>query len=206
MKDLEQLYGFSDTVMYFKWLNKLWDNKTLDIAKLKPAGPFKIIGEAWICSNRWNQATKELFNQNLQWVKDQGYDTVLVRFDCSENLTNVLEIVQMIRSKNLKVFSTYVGQDNTVPRWNPYIDPDKLEPFFKAVAAKSDGYILGWRETSAHVRLMPKEFFNYLCKMAREANPSILLYGEIYLGYTSSSNGRRALFYNVPDNVTGVVV
>lgn len=206
MKDLEQLYGFSNTEMYFKWLNKLWDNRTLEIAKIKPTGSFKIIGEAWIYSNRWDQATKERFERNLQWIKAKGYNSVLVRFDCFENLTNVLEMVQMIKDKNMKVFSTYVGQDNMCPRWNPYIDPDKLEPFFKAVAAKSDGYILGWRETSTHVRLMPNEFFNYLCKIAREANPSILLYGEVYFGYTSTSAGRRELHYNIPKNVTGIVV
>lgn len=206
MKDLEKLYGFSNLQMYYKWLNKLWDNKTLEISKIKPTGLFKLIGEAWIYSNKWDQAVKEQFERNLQWTKAKGYDAVLVRFDCNEDMTNLLEMIQVIRSKSMKVFSVYVGRDNTCPRWNPYIDPDKLEPFFKTIAAKSDGYILGWRETSTHVRLMPNEFFNYLCKMAREANPNILLYGEIYYGYTSSSAGRRALFYNIPKNVTGVVV
>ena len=207
MKDFEKLVRQNGNwSLYYKWLNKLLANKTLEIQQIKAQGQFKIIGEAWIYSNRWNEAVKNQFIRNLQWTKNKGYDSVLVRFDCTENLTNMLELVQTIKDNNMKVFSTYVGEDNTRPRWNPYIDPDILEPFFKSVAAKSDGYILGWRETSTHVRLLPNEFFNYLCSLAREANPNVLIYGEIYYGVTSSSAGRRALYYNIPNNITGVIV
>ena len=183
MKDFEKIVSQGGNWhLYYKWLNKLWENKTLQIEKVKANGAFKIIGEAWIYSNRWDKAVKEQYVSNLQWTKAKGYNSVLVRFNCTENLTNVLEMVQIAKDNGMKIFSCYVGQDNTCPRWNPYIDPDILEPFFKAVIAESDGYILGWRETSTHVRLLPNEFFNYLCKLAREANPQVLIYGEIYYG------------------------
>lgn len=206
MKDLEKLLSTSDWTIYYQWMNKLWDNKELDIQFIKPTSSFKIIGEAWIYSNRWDKAVKEQFAKNLVWTKAKGYDTVLTRFDCSENITNWLEMVQTIRDNGMKVFTVYVGQDNTCPRWNPYINIDKFESFFKQATAAADGYFLGWRETSTHVRLLPSEFFNYICKLAREANPQILIYGEIYYGQTSDSAGRRALYYNLPKNVSGVVV
>lgn len=206
MKDLEKLISTSDWTTYYQWLNKLWDNKELDIQLIKPTTSFKIIGEAWIYSNRWDKAVKEQFAKNLEWTKAKGYDTVLTRFDCSENITNWLEMVQTIRDSGMKVFTVYVGQDNTCPRWNPYISIDKFESFFKQATAAADGYFLGWRETSTHVRLLPSEFFNYICKLAREANPQILIYGEIYYGQTSVSAGRRALYYNLPKNISGVVV
>ena len=206
MKDLEKLLSTSDWTIYYQWMNKLWDNKELDIQFIKPTSSFKIIGEAWIYSNHWDKAVKEQFAKNLAWTKAKGYDTVLTRFDCSENITNWLEMVQTIRDNGMKVFTVYVGQDNTCPRWNPYINIDKFESFFKQATAAADGYFLGWRETSTHVRLLPSEFFNYICKLAREANPQILIYGEIYYGQTSDSAGRRALYYNLPKNVSGVVV
>ena len=206
MKDLEKLLSTSDYTRYYQWLNKLWENKELDIQLIKPTTSFKIIGEAWIYSNRWDKAVKEQFVKNLAWTKAKGYDTVLTRFDCSENITNWLEMVQTIKDNGMKVFTVYVGQDNTCPRWNPYIDIDKFESFFKQATAAVDGYFLGWRETSTHVRLLPSEFFNYICKLAREANPQILIYGEIYYGQTSASAGRRALYYNLPKNVSGAVV
>ena len=206
MKDLEKLLSTSDWTIYYQWMNKLWDNKELDIQLIKPTTSFKIIGEAWIYSNHWDKAVKEQFAKNLAWTKAKGYDTVLTRFDCSENITNWLEMVQTIRDSGMKVFTVYVGQDNTCPRWNPYINIDKFESFFKQATAVADGYFLGWRETSTHVRLLPSEFFNYICKLAREANPQILIYGEIYYGQTSDSAGRRELYYNLPKNVSGVVV
>lgn len=206
MKDLEKLLSSSDWTIYYQWMNKLWDNKELDIQLIKPTTSFKIIGEAWIYNNRWDNAVKEQFSKNLAWTKAKGYDTVLTRFDCSENITNWLEMVQTIRDNGMKVFTVYVGQDNTCPRWNPYINIDKFESFFKQAIAAADGYFLGWRETSTHVRLLPSEFFNYICKLAREANPQILIYGEIYYGQTSASDGRRALYYNLPKNISGVVV
>lgn len=206
MKDLEKLLSAQDWTTYYQWLNKLWDNKELDIQLIKPTSSFKIIGEAWIYSNRWDNAVKEQFAKNLKWTKAKGYDSVLTRFDCSENITNWLEMVQTIRDSGMKVFTVYVGQDNTFPRWNPYINVSKFESFFKQATAAADGYFLGWRETSTHVRLLPSEFFNYICKLAREANPQILIYGEIYYGQTSASAGRRALYYNLPKNISGVVV
>jgi hypothetical protein len=107
----------------------------------------------------------------------------------------------------MNVFVTYIGQDNLKPKWSPFIEVSKFESFFKTVAYNADGLLLNWRSTSMHVRFLPAEYFNYICAIAREANPTILLYGEIYFGISDASNTRRrSLYYNIPKNVSGVVV
>lgn len=207
MKDLNDLADKSDYRMYYQWVNLLLKYKKTSIKHIKSSVQPKIIGEAWICNGKYNAEVKQQLMRNLAWAKRKGYNAVLVRFDCTEKLDDVLDMIQTCKSNRMMVFVTYVGQDNFKPRWSPFIDIQKFEPFFSAVVKKAEGLLLNWRSTSTHVRLLPAEYFNYICAFARESNSTILLYGEIYFGISDAENsGRRALYYNIPDNVTGVIV
>ena len=91
-------------------------------------------------------------------------------------------MVDDISSAGFGVFGTYVGQDNLCPRWNPYIEPETIEEYFQALVPKMQGFLLNWRSTSNHVKILPVEFFNYLCATLRKFNSKILIYGEVYYG------------------------
>lgn len=115
-------------------------------------------------------------------------------------------MVEDITSAGFGVFGTYVGQDNLCPRWNPYIEPETIEEYFQALAPKMQGFLLNWRSTSNHVKILPVEFFNYLCTTLRKSNSRILIYGEVYYGRIDPLGGTSTLVYTVPENVTGVLI
>ena len=91
-------------------------------------------------------------------------------------------MVDDIIDAGFEVFGTYVGQDNLQPTWNPYIDPETIEEYFALLAPKFTGFLLNWRSTSSHVKILPIEFFNYICNTVRKHNSQVLIYGEVYYG------------------------
>lgn len=191
--------------MYIKWINLLASNKVAKIEKVSNSVRRKIVGEAWLYENRYDVSVKENMLKNLAFLKSKGYDTVLIRFDCTEDLEKLSKMVDDVKAAGLSVFMAYVGQDNLEPRWNPYIDPDVLEKYFAEVAPKCDGMLLNWRSTSNHVKVLPIEFFNYLCNTVRKHNDKILIYGEVYYGRIDPLR-MTTLIYTAPENITGIVI
>lgn len=191
--------------MYIKWINLLASNKVAKIEKVGNSIRRKIVGEAWLYENRYDLAVKENMLKNLAFLKSKGYDTVLVRFDCTEDLGKLSKMVDDVKAAGFGVFMAYVGQDNLEPRWNPYIDPETLEKYFAEVAPKCDGMLLNWRSTSNHVKVLPIEFFNYLCNTVRKHNDKILIYGEVYYGRIDPLR-MTTLIYTAPENITGIVI
>lgn len=191
--------------MYIKWINLLASNKVAKIEKIGNNIRRKIVGEAWIYENRYDPAVEENMLKNLAFLKSKGYDTVLVRFDCTENLEKLSKMVDDIKNAGFGVFMAYVGQDNLEPRWNPYIDPGTLDRYFAEIAPKCDGMLLNWRSMSNHVKVLPIEFFNYLCNTVRKHNGKILIYGEVYYGRIDPLQ-MTTLIYTAPENITGIVI
>lgn len=194
-----------DRNMYIKWIKILVANKKCNIAYIKNKKLRKIIGEAWIYNNRYNFQTKENMLKNLDFFKSKGYGAVLVRFDCSEDKDKLIEMVDDIRAAGFEVFGAYVGQDNLKPAWNPYIEPETIEEYISLLAPKFTGFLLNWRSTSNHVKILPIEYFNYICNTLRKANDKILIYGEVYYGNIDPLR-MRTLIYTAPENVTGIVI
>ena len=194
-----------DRNMYIKWIKILVANKKCNIAYIKNKKLRKIIGEAWIYNNRYNFQTKENMLKNLDFFKSKGYGAVLVRFDCSEDKDKLIEMVDDIREAGFEVFGTYVGQDNLKPAWNPYIEPETIEEYISLLAPKFTGFLLNWRSTSNHVKILPIEYFNYICNTLRKVNDKILIYGEVYYGNIDPLR-MKTLIYTAPENVTGIVI
>ena len=97
--DFEKSYGYSvkanamlkdirklDRKQYLLWIEILKNNKTSGIQLVKSQKQRKIIGEAWILNGNYGASTKENMKKNLAYFKSKGYDTVLVRFRCSEDI------------------------------------------------------------------------------------------------------------------------
>ena len=194
-----------DRNMYVKWIKILAANKKCSISYIKNKKLRKIIGEAWIYNNRYNFQTKENMLKNLDFFKSKGYGAVLVRFDCSEDKDKLIELVDDIKAAGFEVFGAYVGQDNLTPAWNPYIEPETIEEYISLLAPKFTGFLLNWRTTSNHVKILPIEYFNYICNTLRKANDKILIYGEVYYGNIDPLR-MRTLIYTAPENVTGIVI
>lgn len=107
---------------------------------------------------------------NLQFFKQHKYNAVLVRFDCTEDIAKLAAMVNDIKSSGFEVFAVYVGKDNMRPRWNPFIEPNAIESYMQVIAPKCTGLFLNWRSTSSHAKILPAEFFNYICSIARMYN------------------------------------
>lgn len=191
--------------LYIKWIDILSSNKTCNISYIKNKIKRKIAGEAWIYNKMYGENDRQNMLSNLQFLKSKGYDSVLVRFSCNEDKTQLIQMIDDIKAAGFNIFSTYVGKDGRNPSWNPYIDPVTLESYIVDIAPKCIGFMLNWRGTSSHVKILPNEFFNYMCNTVRKHNSNILIYGEIYYG-TIGALKMIALVYTVPQNVTGVVI
>jgi hypothetical protein len=200
-KDLQAL----EKEEYYKWIKFLDSYQTCDIEHIKNTERFRIIGEVRIENDEYIEEQKQQLKENLEILKSEGYDTVLVRFYCDQNIDLIVEMMKDIKSTGMKIFSVYVGLDNRKPCWNPYVEPEKIEDYISKVAPLSEGWLLNWRSTSQHVKLLPKEFYNYICKTVRKYNKTCLIYGEIYYGRIDPLK-TTALMYNIPENVTGVVI
>lgn len=203
-KKLDDLKKVSREI-YSKWIDVFASNKTCNIALVQSKKMWKTISEAWLLHNRYSADDRQNMFKNLEFFKNLGYDSVLVRFDCSEDIDKLIFMMSDIKSRGFDLFATYVGQDNLNPAWNPFIDPDTIERFLSKTAPMCSGFLLNWRSTSNHIKLLPIEFFNYMCNTLRKSNPDILIYGEIYYGLIGPLN-TSAVVCTIPSNVTGVVI
>ena len=190
---------------YLRWIKILTENKTSGIELIKNTEKRKIIGEAWILDGNYNAAVKANMLKNLKFLRSRGYDTVLVRFRCTEDIDQLKQMITDIKDDGFEIFSTFTGLDYEHPAWNPFIDPETLEKYVSEIAPMCTGYLLNWRTTSNHVKIIPIEYFNYLCKLLRKANGKILIYGEVYYGNIDPLR-MRTLVYTAPENVTGVMI
>lgn len=114
-------------------------------------------------------------------------------------------MISDIKSEGFEIFSTFVGLDGETPCWNPFIEPEMIEKYIAEIAPLCSGYLLNWRSTSNHVKILPAEYFNYICKILRKANDKILIYGEVYYGSIDSLHA-VSLVYTFPENATGVII
>lgn len=190
---------------YLRWIKLLADNKKCNIELIKNTEQRKIIGEAWILNDNYNASVKENMLKNLKYLRSRGYDTVLVRFRCSEDIEQLKQMITDIKDDGFEIFSTFVGLDYEDPLWNPFIEPETIEKYINEIAPMCTGYLLNWRSTSNHVKIIPIEYFNYLCNILRKANDKILIYGEVYYGNIDPLR-MRTLIYTAPENVTGVLI
>ena len=194
-----------DRKQYLNWIRLLADNKKCSIKLIQNTEKRKIIGEAWILNGNYSTSVKENMLKNLKYLRSRGYDTVLVRFRCSEDIDQLKQMINDIKDDGFEIFSTFVGLDYEEPLWNPFIEPKTIEKYINEIAPLCTGYLLNWRSTSNHVKIIPIEYFNYLCHILRKANDKILIYGEVYYGNIDPLR-MRTLIYTAPENVTGVII
>jgi hypothetical protein len=168
----------------------------------------KIIGELKIENDEQYLSTDDLerLSSNLDILKTCGYDSVLVRFYVGQNLDFIIKMIEYVKAQGFDIYVTYTGLDNRKPvAWNPFVNINELDRYISVIAPYATGWFLNWRSTSQHVKLLPKEFYNYLYNTIRKYNNQCMIYGEIYYGQIDPLR-TTALIYNIPNNVSGVLI
>lgn len=189
-----------DNVLFKQWVAAFEKYQKYELS-FKPINDnFKIIAEVHY------PIDPDILNTNLEFYSSKGYNGVLVTFGYEdESLPGLMDIVSLIKSKNMKVFISYSGPENDTHSLfsNINVLSDKL----KVLAKESDGLLLGWRRTSLHMYTQDNGFTNFIMAMARSVNPNILIIGEAFYGETKSKTGSlRNLEYNIPKNSSGVLI
>lgn len=201
LKKLELLSDDSLTA----WSNILDANSDTDITYVKSTNTYKIQAEARLINNSYD--TNKL-KANLNVLKTLGYDSILVRFDCSEDLSVLKSLITDIKSNGFNIFITIVGVDRNKSNYSVFIEADTIDNYLKELAPEAVGIFLNWRRgTSVSHYSIPIEYFNYICNTVRKYNENILIYGEIFYGFINRTRETTpAIYSNIPSNVTGVVV
>ncbi len=162
-----------------KWLQIYKDYKTSTIDYIPVTRPFRMISEVMVPKNN---SQFDILTSNLSYYKAKGYNAVLIAFDGTENPYDLGNLVKFVRSKGFRAFFALGGTEKL--QNSIFIDPAKLKNQLQALAQYSEGYITGWRSTSAHLFIQDDAYMNYIASCVREANPSCLILGELYYGNT----------------------
>ena len=192
-----------------KWLDVFEQNKTCNIEFIEPTKTPRIIAEVKIENNESYPSNSdiELLDSNLKVLKSIGYDSVLFRFYVGQNIDFIVRLIEHIKNQGFDIYVVYTGLDNRKPDpWNPFVDSKELEKYISLIAPYATGWLLNWRSMSQHVKLLPKEFFNYICNTVRTYNKECIIYGEIYYGQIDPLLRTNTLMYNIPQNVSGVLI
>ena len=188
-----------------EWSNILNQNTTANIEYIANTNKYKIIAEARLINNSYD--TIKLKN-NLDVLKQLGYNSVLVRFDCSEDIIVLKNLVKDIKNNGFNVFITFIGDDYNTKKWSVFINPANIENYFKELSPEALGVFLCWRRgTSIKRYVIPIEYYNYICNISRKYNKNILIYGEVFYGSLESQYQQEAKLYsNIPENITGILI
>lgn len=152
-------------------------------------------------------ADAAILDKNLEFYASKGYNGVLLTFGYSdkETIGDLVTLAEYVKSKELKVFFAFAGPESL--SHTVFINPEKYAFWLSSLARVCDGFIIGWRRTSAHLFEQDEQWITYTLKSVRSGNPDIPVIGEAYYGQTYSSNeSSRCLHYNIPENSSAVMI
>ena len=192
-----------DSTSFQKWIEIHKEKQNYVLEKVPLEDGIKMIAEVTVPNNpeEYNTLIK-----NLEKYHKKGYNAVLLTFDTSENLSSLIELALLISKKEMSCWIAYSGPEDL--NHSVYVDPDKLKEYIGELSEISDGIIVGWRRTALHLFMQDKPFTNFILKAAREANPSIMILGEAYLGPTYELDIEQPIkaSFNIPANSSGTIV
>jgi hypothetical protein len=146
---------------------------------------------------------------NLAFYRRQGYNSCLITIDGTESISNILQLVNLVRAADMAAWIAWAGPEKL--EWSIYQDPAKITALLKAAAPLCQGYMVAWRRTSAHLVAQDAPYLEYLVQQVRSANPAIYVVGESYYGQTWENlphvnrRGWEARD-NVPRNQSGILI
>lgn len=190
---------------------KLWEQwREIYEAKLEelPQAPklapwqLRMVAEAQLPRTAAEEA---ILDRNLAFYKEKGFNAVLLTFNCSENLQQLLDLQAKIHKAGFASWIAYSNIDDL--NYSVFENPDNLKRYFSALGANADGMLLGWRRTSAHLFLMDEHYAQFIYKAASSANSKLKVLGESYVGETAKvAPGQVVLTVNNPAWVSGTIL
>ena len=183
-----------------KWLEIYRQNQKYNLEFVRLPAGIKMIAEIH------HPIDQRVLRKNLAFYKKQNFNAALLTFGFSdEKLSDLLYTAEVVKSTGMKLFIAYAGPEDL--KHSVLQDPDELAEKIKILSINADGFLLNWRRTSLHLFEQDPAYVNYVLKQVRSWNKNIAVLGEAYYGQTASSNHKlRNLQYNVPENVSGVLI
>ena len=183
-----------------KWLEIYRQNQSSSIDFVRMPAGIRMIAEIH------HPINQRVLRKNLAFYKKQNFNAALLTFGFSdEKLSDLLYTAEVVKSTGMKLFIAYAGPEDL--KHSVLQDPDELAEKIKILSINADGFLLNWRRTSLHLFEQDPAYVNYVLKQVRSWNKNIAVLGEAYYGQTASSNHKlRNLQYNVPENVSGVLI
>jgi len=192
-----------DNPLIHKWISIYNEYKSKHIDYISISYTPKVITEI-----KFPKTNEELNNiiSNIEFFKLKSYNTVLLTFTCEEEYYKLYDLVKYIKSKDVKVFISYSGPEKL--NTGVFIDPDKLSSYITGLSSISDGFIIAWRRTSAHLFEMDEPYMNFISVCARKGNSNIPIIGEIYYGnsYQFKHENRWGVSVNLPANCSAAMI
>ena len=169
--------------IYKQWIEIYKQNWELPITGSLPTN-MKMIAEIRMPQDK-SQA--EILEKNLNIRKNQGFDSVLVTFDGSENPEDLATLANYLKVDcGWKVWFAFGGKDDLNVK--TYLYPEDLKKQLYYLGKICDGYLSHWRRTSSHLFIQDQVYMDFLAQCVKLANPQIPVLGEIYFGETYESN------------------
>lgn len=196
-----------DSANWVAW-KKIYNNPEYQnyVMEYKPLyGNLRIINEVWAPRSFQEQQT---MLRRLAEYRAWNYNAVLVCFDTSENLLDLMCAVDYIKSTGMKVVIVYTGGKETL-RDSVFRSPVEIRKFLTALAPRADALLLGWWRTSVHLFIPDLPYTNYIVKSARAANPDLPVIGQAYWGQTAETGSKHENFrvtVALPENASAVLV
>jgi hypothetical protein len=115
-------------------------------------------------------------------------------------------LVKFIRYKGFRTYFAFGGDENLYV--SVFVNPNKLKKQLQSLAEYSEGFLIGWRRTSAHLLEQDIQYMNYMTECIRDVNKNCLIFGEIYYGNTAKYHEKNkwGFGYNLPNYASGVVI
>lgn len=197
-KNLEQ-----QPKLWERW-RKIYESELKELKAAPRLAPWQLrmVAEAKLPKTSAEEAT---LDQNLAFYKSRGFNAVLLTFNCTEDLRQLLALQAKIHKLGFATWIAYSNIDDL--NLSVFEDPDKLQRYFAALGENADGMLLGWRRTSAHLFLMDEHYAQFTYEAALSANPDLKVLGESYIGETAKVGPRQTtLTVNNPRWISGTVL
>ena len=142
---------------------------------------------------------------NLKFYKKEGYNAVLLVFDGTETIYDLTTMVNYLKGVGFNTWFAFSGPESL--DFSVFPEQEKFATYLTELGKTCDGFILGWRRTSLHLFLQDRQWYNFVISNVRAGNANIPIIGEAYIGETAVTPAKtRTVCYNIPENVSGVMV
>ncbi len=183
------------------WADMLGQYKTIEPITYIPADTnLKMITEVSLPTSAVEYTT---VYAELTAYKEQGYNTVLLAIDGREDVYTLKYFIKRINEHGLDVYFTFGGYEERTLNLPP---PKQYVNYLRILAPLCKGFLMNWRQTSCHTFYITDEWNNMNMSLLREYNPNIIILGEVHYGYNVDNNGSYGFTYNVPENISGVIL